>query len=143
MTYARVTARTDWNTGVMNSTWVNCKAIIQSDNPNEDKRVMMCVFPIGDVVIEDIWHTAGARGTGSNILVANDVFVPEYRVQPSEEFLGAKAPSIHDGEPWAAYPFVPVATMIPSALRRPPPLRGVCLTMFCLDTTPMKRIFKR
>jgi 3-hydroxy-9,10-secoandrosta-1,3,5(10)-triene-9,17-dione monooxygenase len=112
----RVTARTDWNTGVMNSTWVNCKAIIQSDNPNEDKRVMMCVFPIGDVVIEDIWHTAGARGTGSNILVANDVFVPEYRVQPSEEFLGAKAPSIHDNEPWASYPFVPVATMTLAAV---------------------------
>ena len=112
----RVTARTDWNTGVMNSTWVNCKAIIESDNPDEDKRVMMCVFPIADVIIEDIWHTAGARGTGSNILVANDVFVPEYRVQPSEEFLGNKAPSIHDGEPWVSYPFVPVATMTLAAL---------------------------
>ena len=49
-------------------------------------------------------------------LVANDVFVPEYRVQPSEEFLGAKAPSIHDNEPWAAYPFVPVATMTLAAV---------------------------
>jgi 3-hydroxy-9,10-secoandrosta-1,3,5(10)-triene-9,17-dione monooxygenase len=35
----------------------------------------------GDYVIENTWHTAGLRGTGSNDIVVKDVFVPAYRSQ--------------------------------------------------------------
>jgi len=99
----RVTARSDWNSGVMHADWVNCKAVIDGDDT-----VMMVVMPTSDVVIEDVWHTAGMRGTGSNTIVADDLFVPAHRVQPSSEFLGTKAHPVHDDEPWASYPFVPV-----------------------------------
>ncbi|MBI2710112.1 MAG: flavin-dependent monooxygenase [Actinobacteria bacterium] len=33
----------------------------------------------GEYVIEDVWDTVGLRGTGSNDIVVDDVFVPEYR----------------------------------------------------------------
>jgi 3-hydroxy-9,10-secoandrosta-1,3,5(10)-triene-9,17-dione monooxygenase len=107
----KVTARSDWNSGVMHADWVNCKALIEGEDT-----VMMVVMPTAEVTIEDVWHTAGMRGTGSNTIVVNELFVPEHRVQPSLEFLGSKAHPVHDHEPWASYPFVPVAMCTLSAV---------------------------
>ncbi|MCU1344878.1 MAG: hypothetical protein JWL70_1144, partial [Acidimicrobiia bacterium] len=107
----RVTARSDWNSGVMPSDWVNCKALLEGD-----ERVMMVVMPTRDVTIEDVWYTSGLKGTGSNTIVAEDLFVPEHRVQPSEEFLGTKAHPVHADEPWASYPFAPVVMCTMSAV---------------------------
>jgi 3-hydroxy-9,10-secoandrosta-1,3,5(10)-triene-9,17-dione monooxygenase len=73
-------------------------------------------MPTSEVVIEDVWHTAGLRGTGSNTIVVSDLFVPAHRVQPSEEFLGTRAHPVHDGEPFASYPFVPVVMCTMSAV---------------------------
>jgi len=106
-----VTARSDWNSGIMHADWVNCKALIEGEDT-----VMMVVMPTAEVVIEDVWHTAGLRGTGSNTIVVDELFVPEHRVQPSSEFLGAKAHPVHDDEPWASYPFVPAAMCTLSAV---------------------------
>jgi 3-hydroxy-9,10-secoandrosta-1,3,5(10)-triene-9,17-dione monooxygenase len=107
----KVTARSDWNSGVMHADWVNCKALVEGGDT-----VMMVVMPTADVVIDDVWHTAGMRATGSNTIVVDELFVPEHRVQPSSEFLGNKAHPIHDDEPWASYPFVPVAMCTLSAV---------------------------
>ena len=81
----QVTVRSDWNSGVMHADWVNCEALIEGD-----EQVMMVVMPTADVVIEDVWHTAGLRGTGSNTIVVDDLFVPAHRVQPALEFLGTR-----------------------------------------------------
>ena len=35
--------------------------------------------PSGDYTIDDVWDTVGLRGTGSNDIVVDDVFVPEHR----------------------------------------------------------------
>jgi 3-hydroxy-9,10-secoandrosta-1,3,5(10)-triene-9,17-dione monooxygenase len=37
------------------------------------------LLPRSDYRIEDTWHTIGLRGTGSNDIVVDNVFVPEYR----------------------------------------------------------------
>ena len=37
------------------------------------------VLPRSDYTVEDTWHTMGLRGTGSNDIVVDDVFVPDYR----------------------------------------------------------------
>ena len=52
-----VSAKSDWNSGVMHADWVNCKALIEGDD-----QVMMVVMPTADIVIEDVWHIA----TGTN-----------------------------------------------------------------------------
>ena len=107
----RVTATSDWNSGIMQSTWVNCKAKIEGD-----EQVMMVVMPVADVKVQDVWHTAGLRGTGSNTIVVDNVFVPAHRLQPAAEFMGEKAHPVHDAEPFASYPFVPVVTTTISAI---------------------------
>jgi 3-hydroxy-9,10-secoandrosta-1,3,5(10)-triene-9,17-dione monooxygenase len=40
------------------------------------------LMPMSDLSIKDTWFTVGMRGTGSNTLVAEEVFVPDHRVLP-------------------------------------------------------------
>ncbi|WP_425826819.1 3-hydroxy-9,10-secoandrosta-1,3,5(10)-triene-9,17-dione monooxygenase oxygenase subunit [Streptomyces fractus] len=37
------------------------------------------LVPCEDYTVEDVWHTVGLRGTGSNDIVVDDVFVPAHR----------------------------------------------------------------
>jgi alkylation response protein AidB-like acyl-CoA dehydrogenase len=104
-----VTARSEWNSGVMHSDWVNMKASI-------DGVVHLVVLPVSEVIVEDVWHTSGMRGTGSNTVVATRVFAPHHRCVPTEVMLGSKAHPVHDDEPFASCPFVPLAMMTMSAV---------------------------
>ena len=42
----------------------------------------LSLMPMSELTIEDTWHMAGMKGTGSNTIVAKDVFVPEHRFLP-------------------------------------------------------------
>lgn len=68
----RISGRWEWATGVNHSDWVMVNAM---DGPMP----RFCVLPIGDVVVEDVWRTAGMCATGSNLVTAKDVFVPAHR----------------------------------------------------------------
>lgn len=58
--------------GVMHSGW----ALLAAQH-NETR--LQCLVPISDVEVLDVWHTAGLRGTGSNDIRAEKLFVPERR----------------------------------------------------------------
>ena len=45
--------------------------------PRRARQVCFHLTPVSEVVIEDTWHVAGLRGTGSNDVVLTDVFVPD------------------------------------------------------------------
>jgi len=45
---------------------------------------------MSDVTIEDTWYVTGMRGTGSNTVVAHEVFVPHHRIAPF--VIGSDAP---------------------------------------------------
>lgn len=44
-------------------------------------------MPLAELEIEDTWHVAAMRGTGSNTVVARDLFVPRERVVSALSFL--------------------------------------------------------
>jgi alkylation response protein AidB-like acyl-CoA dehydrogenase len=52
------------------------------DDPEQGRRVLNLAIPIADpgVTVLDNWDTLGMRGTGSNDVIVEDVFVPEERV---------------------------------------------------------------
>jgi len=63
--------------------------------------------PMSQVTIEDTWHTAGLRGTGSNTIVAKDLFVPAHmRVMPEENTPFAPGRK-HVGEATDYFPLLP------------------------------------
>jgi 3-hydroxy-9,10-secoandrosta-1,3,5(10)-triene-9,17-dione monooxygenase len=51
--------------------------VLGDDGKPVDYRTFL--LPRSDYAIEDVWDTVGLRGTGSNDIIVDDVFVPEHR----------------------------------------------------------------
>lgn len=68
-----VSGRAPFASGCKHADWIGHTAII-------DDRFLLMFHPAGAVTIEDDWHTLGMRGTASNTIAAQDVFVPRHRV---------------------------------------------------------------
>lgn len=108
----RVSGRWQWATGVMHGNWVMVNALVEStDGGRPASRFFLA--PVDEVTIDDVWHTAGMRATGSNDVVAEDVFVPAHRTIASEELRGEPPPgaALHP-EPFVRYPLTPVLVLV-------------------------------
>lgn len=90
----RVTGRWEWATGINHADWVMVNCIVPGEMGPR-----FCVLPLGDVTVEDVWRTAGMVATGSNTVVANDVFVPAHRTLGAAFMKFAPAPgeALHPG----------------------------------------------
>lgn len=73
----RITGRWSWATGVMHADWVLVGVLLGSGS---SMFPALAALPITDVTVADVWHTAGMRGTGSNDVIVDDVFVPAHRI---------------------------------------------------------------
>jgi 3-hydroxy-9,10-secoandrosta-1,3,5(10)-triene-9,17-dione monooxygenase len=74
----RLTGRWSFSSGCEHASWVLLGGIVaDSDGKPPDYRTFL--LPRTDYEIDDVWDTVGLRGTGSNDIVVNDVFVPEHR----------------------------------------------------------------
>ena len=67
-----ISGRWSFASGVMHSGWALLAA-------QHDSTRLQCLVPISDVELLDVWHTAGLRGTGSNDIRVEKLFVPERR----------------------------------------------------------------
>ncbi len=68
----RINGRWSWGTGVMHADWVILNGMVQGDTP--DPR--MFIVPRDSIAVEDTWYCAGMEGTGSNDMIAENLFVP-------------------------------------------------------------------
>ncbi|MYW95814.1 flavin-dependent monooxygenase [Amycolatopsis rubida] len=73
----RLSGRWSFSSGSDHCTWVLLGGPAFADG----KPVDFCTYlvPISDYSIVDVWDTVGLRGTGSNDIVVEDVFVPKHR----------------------------------------------------------------
>ena len=67
--------RWSFSSGCDHADWVFVGGIVTGDAP--DYRTFL--LPRADYLIDDVWDTIGLRGTGSNDIVVDNVFVPEHR----------------------------------------------------------------
>jgi GTP cyclohydrolase II len=72
-----ITGRWSFASGVLHSQWA--LLAVEHDGPGHNKVRLQCLVPIDDVEVVDTWHTAGLRGTGSNDIHAEGLFVPAHR----------------------------------------------------------------
>jgi len=74
----RLSGRWSFSSGCDHATWVLLGGIVRNADGNQAD---FCTFmlPISDYTIDDVWDTVGLRGTGSNDIVVDDVFVPAHR----------------------------------------------------------------
>ena len=108
-----LTGRWQWATGVQHADWVMLNGLIRGDKGPEAR---FFVLPIADVEVVDVWHTSGMRGTGSNDVVADQVFVPAHQTLAALELAGNFPPGAElSADPFVRYPMVPVLTLVAAA----------------------------
>jgi alkylation response protein AidB-like acyl-CoA dehydrogenase len=72
----------------------------------------LSLMPMTDLTIEDTWHMAGMKGTGSNTIVAKNVFVPEYRFLPYPPAFEGRYRTEHTEEAVYRAALVPLTVLI-------------------------------
>lgn len=74
----RLNGRWSFSSGCDHASWLMLGALVVGPTGNPIDFITT-LLPRSEVEIIDVWDTIGLRGTGSNDVVVNDVFVPEYR----------------------------------------------------------------
>ena len=90
----KFSGRWAFSSGCDHCDWVFLGGVVPptAENPAPDYRTFL--VPRGDFKVLDTWHTFGLRGTGSNDIVVDDVFVPEYRTHSSLDGFRGTNPGI-------------------------------------------------
>jgi alkylation response protein AidB-like acyl-CoA dehydrogenase len=76
----RVSGRWAFGSGVRHADWIFTSAAVAPESEAAQAgppELVSVVVPAGDVRVEDTWHTAGLRGSGSDHYRMEDVMVPE------------------------------------------------------------------
>ncbi|MGI5341785.1 acyl-CoA dehydrogenase family protein [Streptomyces sp. CA-181903] len=90
----RVSGRWYYNSGAPHSSWaVVGIPLTDADGVVTDQA--MALIPRTGLRCEDTWFVAGMRGTASNCLIAEDVFVPEHRVMSVPAAIEGDTPADH------------------------------------------------
>lgn len=107
----RVSGSWGWASGCLHAQW----AVVGFPVPDAHGEIVdqgLALVPMADLSIEDTWFVAGMRGTGSNTLVARDVFVPDHRVMSIPAAIGGRYGTEHTDEVLYRSAFVPVAAIV-------------------------------
>ncbi|SDP08838.1 acyl-CoA dehydrogenase family protein [Actinacidiphila guanduensis] len=105
----RVSGRWAYSSGAHGAAWASMGAMLLDDS-GQPLDAVLCVAPASDLTLERTWKTVGMRGTGSDTLVAEDVFVPEHRAISLGQVIAGKWP-IPTGEVMYLLPAGPVGLL--------------------------------
>lgn len=111
----RLSAQWKWGSGVMHSNWCMGMAMVMGEG-EDPPRAINVTLPISQVTVLDTWRVAGLAATGSNDIIVDDVFVPEYMTVPQETLAMGCAPGaqIH-ANPMYKMPFTAFLSLVTSA----------------------------
>jgi 3-hydroxy-9,10-secoandrosta-1,3,5(10)-triene-9,17-dione monooxygenase len=99
-----------WCSGLRHSHWIMIGGLVLRDGEDHpDMRLYL--VPVAELKQEDTWYCAGLRGSGSNTVVLDSVFVPEHRsVSFAALREGASPGSKVNANPIYHVPFIAVHT---------------------------------
>ncbi|MGP4017031.1 acyl-CoA dehydrogenase family protein [Saccharopolyspora sp. 5N708] len=70
--------------GCLHSDWAMLgMSLSEHDDPDgggDPAGAAFCLVPMSELRVKDTWFTLGMRGTGSNLLIGENVFIPDHRV---------------------------------------------------------------
>jgi 3-hydroxy-9,10-secoandrosta-1,3,5(10)-triene-9,17-dione monooxygenase len=100
-----VNGRWPFNTGCHGANWTVLNALV-------DGMPTCFIANSKDLTILDDWFATGMAATGSNTVVATNLFVPAYRAMPLPEMLEARYPARHNAaNPYCNLPLAAVLTV--------------------------------
>lgn len=132
----RVTGKWYYNSGSWHATW----AVMGIPISDADGNVVdqgCALIPRSDMELEDTWFVAGMRSSGSNCLVADDVFVPEHRVMRVPPAIAGDYLTEHSDEVLYRSALIPVVALV---LVGPQLGMGRAALDFVIDKAPKKPI---
>jgi 3-hydroxy-9,10-secoandrosta-1,3,5(10)-triene-9,17-dione monooxygenase len=100
-----------WSSGCLHADWAML-GVLELDAKGAPLHQHLALMPMSELSIEDTWFTAGMKGTGSNCVVANEVFVPEHRLLPLMKAVQGDYPTPFADEAEYRAAFIPVAALI-------------------------------
>jgi 3-hydroxy-9,10-secoandrosta-1,3,5(10)-triene-9,17-dione monooxygenase len=96
----RLSGRWGWSSGCDHCSWILLGAIV----PGEGFRTFL--LPNSDYEILDTWQSMGLQGTGSNDIVVEGAFVPDYRTHKQSDGFSGTNPGIEvNGAPLYRLPW--------------------------------------
>lgn len=106
-----VTGRWEWCTGCLHAQWA-LLGIPLAGGIGQPPDQGFILVPMSELTIEDTWFVTGMRGTGSNTVVADKVFVPAHRYVSAFKLLSGSNDNPHKDESLYRAPFMPGGTII-------------------------------
>ena len=106
-----VTGRWFWNSGSWHATWA-VLGIPITDSSGETVDQGLALIPRSDLELEETWFVAGMKSTGSNCLIAKDVFVPDHRVISVPPAIEGQYATELTGEALYQSAFVPILALV-------------------------------
>ncbi|MFC9556726.1 oxidoreductase [Rhodococcus sp. NPDC056960] len=107
----KVTGRWYYNSGSWHASW----AVLGIPITNADGEVIdqgLALIPRTDLGFEETWFVAGMKSSGSNCLIADDVFVPDHRIIPVPAAIGGNYATEHTDEILYRSAFVPLLSLV-------------------------------
>jgi 3-hydroxy-9,10-secoandrosta-1,3,5(10)-triene-9,17-dione monooxygenase len=101
-----ITGQTAWSSGSPHAEWFMFMGVLAQDGQAPEPRWFL--VPRHDTEVLDTWYSAGMRGTGSNDVRVEGVYVPEHRSVPFAQALVGQSPGqqVH-ANPMYRLPAVP------------------------------------
>ncbi len=106
-----IAGRWGFASGSLHANWV-IVGIPVADDAGEMVDQGLALVAREQVTIEDTWYVAGMRGTGSNTIVADKVFVPSHRILSVPPAVGGVYPTEHKDERLYRSALVPVLALV-------------------------------
>ncbi|MDZ7885582.1 MAG: acyl-CoA dehydrogenase family protein [Mycobacterium sp.] len=103
----RVTGSWGFASGCLYSHWFMGGTVVLDDTGQVTDQIM-AFMPMEQLKIKDTWHVMGMCGTGSNTIVADDLFVPEAQVFSLPERLAREQEFDADADPADRMPIAPL-----------------------------------
>ncbi len=107
----RVTGRWFYNSGSWHADWAGVGIPVTDENGQLIDQGM-ALIPRSDLGLEETWFVAGMKSSGSNCLIADDVFVPRHRVVSVPRALGGQNFTEHTDEALYRSALAPVLTLV-------------------------------
>ena len=106
-----MTGRWFYNSGSWHASWA-VLGIPITDEAGEVIDQGLALVPYTDLELEDTWFVAGMKSTGSNCVIATDVFVPEHRIVSVPQTISGKYATEHTDETLYRSAFVPLLSLV-------------------------------
>lgn len=113
----RLSGRWSFSSGCDHAGWALLGGIVPAVEGGAPADFCTFLVPAADYRIDDVWHTVGLRGTGSNDIVVDDAFVPAYRALSFNDTAKCRCPG-QEFNPGPLYR-IPYGSLFPYAITTP------------------------